>query len=319
MPSTPYVAVTDIKWFDFLSGLADERHRVDEVNFWNPSGRPLKNFSPGEPVFLRLKHPRNAVAGYGFFAHFTRLRLDEAWTCFQEKNGAPSFFTLSAAIGQYRGEGISETHRNPPVIGCTILRDAVFWPQKRWLPWGPERGWHRSQMRGSTERDPERAGQLLGEILLDHQVPPRELVQPFRVRELDQRKFVEAQVVRREGQGTFRAMLLDAYGRRCSITGERTEPVLDAAHIQPYLGPDSNHVQNGLLLTKEFHTLFDLGYVGVTPSHEIQISPRLREDWDNGKRYYEYHGRRLIQLPDDPRKRPSAEALSWHIDKKFLR
>lgn len=41
--------------------------------------------------------------------------------------------------------------------------------------------------------------------------------------------------------------------------------VLDAAHIQPCLGPRSNHPQNGLVLTKEFHALFDRGYVTVTP------------------------------------------------------
>jgi hypothetical protein len=47
--------------------------------------------------------------------------------------------------------------------------------------------------------------------------------------------------------------------------------VLDAAHIQPYLGPRSNHLQNGILLTKESHTLFDLGYVTMTPDHVIRV------------------------------------------------
>lgn len=28
----------------------------------------------------------------------------------------------------------------------------------------------------------------------------------------------------------------------------------------------SNHVQNGVLLTEEFHTLFDRGYVTITPA-----------------------------------------------------
>jgi len=319
MPLTPYVAVTDIEWFDFLSRMADERGCVDEVNFWNPKGRALKTFSPGEPIFLKLKAPRSCIAGYGFFAHFTKLRLDEAWACFGPKNGAPTLLALCEPIGGHRGMGASETYRNPPLIGCTILRDAVFWPAERWIPWGAGRGWHPSQMRGATERDLERAELLLSEIRKDHQLPPAELVQPFRVREVDERRIVESRSVRREGQGTFRAVLLDAYGRRCSITGERTEPVLDAAHIQPYLGPNSNHVQNGLLLTKEFHTLFDLGYVGVTPEYEVRISRRLREDWDNGRRYYEFDRRRLTQLPEDPRMRPSAEALAWHWESRFLK
>jgi hypothetical protein len=98
-------------------------------------------------------------------------------------------------------------------------------------------------------------------------------------------------MIRRLGQGTFRARLLDAYGRRCAITGERTEPVLDAAHIQPYLGPRSNHIRNGLVLSKEFHTLFDLGYVGIDPDYKVHVSPRLYDEWHNGRRYYEYDDR----------------------------
>jgi putative restriction endonuclease len=111
--------------------------------------------------------------------------------------------------------------------------------------------------------------------------------------------------------------VLDAYGRACAITGEHTEPVLDAAHIQPYLGPRSNHVQNGLLLTKEFHTLFDLGYVTVTPEFVVRVSPSLSRDWQNGKRYYPYDGRALATVPAKHALRPSAEALAWHNARVF--
>jgi putative restriction endonuclease len=37
----------------------------------------------------------------------------------------------------------------------------------------------------------------------------------------------------RLGQGAFRLLVTDAYQRRCAVTGERTLPVLDAAHIRP--------------------------------------------------------------------------------------
>lgn len=102
----------------------------------------------------------------------------------------------------------------------------------------------------------------------------------------DERRLVFAEQTVREGQGAFRLRLLSAYGGRCAITGEHSEPVLDAAHIQPYRGPRSNHVQNGLVLTKEFHALFDRGHVSVTPDHKVRVSPRLREDWKNGRRYF---------------------------------
>src|SRR6185295_7659618 len=126
----------------------------------------------------------------------------------------------------------------------------------------------------------------------------------------DERLLVAREVVAREGQGSFRLRLLDAYGGRCAITGEHTEPVLDAAHIQPYLGPRSNHVQNGLLLTKEFHALYDEGYVTITPDHQVRVSESLRADWSNGKRYYPYDGKPMIHLPADPAMRPSRDALA---------
>jgi putative restriction endonuclease len=78
-------------------------------------------------------------------------------------------------------------------------------------------------------------------------------------------------------------------------------------------------VQNGLLLTQEFHTLFDRGYVTITPEERVvRVSPRLRRDFQNGKRYYEYDGRPLAQVPPDPGAQPSAEALAWHGAKLFL-
>ncbi len=95
------------------------------------------------------------------------------------------------------------------------------------------------------------------------------------------------------------------------------------AHIQPYLGPRSNHVQNGLLLTDEFHTLFDLGYVTVTPEYVVRFGditvPALNKDWKNGKRYYPYDGQRLAAVPANESLRPSAAVLAWHNEAVFRR
>ena len=62
------VALTDQRWYEFLRGLA-AGGRLDEVNFWRPLAQTeFRSLSPGEPFFFRLKHPLNAIAGYGFFA-----------------------------------------------------------------------------------------------------------------------------------------------------------------------------------------------------------------------------------------------------------
>jgi putative restriction endonuclease len=78
-------------------------------------------------------------------------------------------------------------------------------------------------------------------------------------------------------------------------------------------------VQNGLLLTKEFHTLFDLGYIAITPDHEVLVSPTLKRDWRNGKRYYPFDHAKLVVLPKQKELCPSAKALEWHLANVFRR
>src|SRR5271167_1536981 len=101
------------------------------------------------------------------------------------------------------------------------------------------------------------------------------------------RRFGEEYLARsRLGQGAFRVLVTDAYERRCAVTGEKTLPVLEAAHIKPYALEGPHQVRNGLLLRSDLHKLFDLGYVTVTPALRLEVSSRLREEWHNGKEYY---------------------------------
>ena len=319
MPCQPLIANTDFAWFQFLAErAAREGGRVDEVNFWRArSSRPIARLAPGTPVFFRLKKPHHAIAGYGFHASFLALRIDLAWEFFGMANGDPDPERFLRRIGDMRGLDLlndASAPRNP--LGCMLLRDAVFWPQERWIPWHRDEGWADNIQQGKTEKDPARASRLLAEIQLDASLTPDELrPEPFTPFDADERAIVLARGRPRVGQGTFRSRLLDAYGRRCAITGEHTEIVLDAAHIQPYLGPRSNHPQNGLLLTKEFHALFDAGYVTVTPEHEVRVSPRLRHEWDNGHRYYPVDGRRLEVVPAAAGAGPSPEVLAWHNER----
>ena len=231
----PYIALTDRAWFDFLSARA-QAGVVDEVNFWSPkSTEPLKTMSPGEPVFFRLKRPWHAIAGYAFFAHFSVLDLDAAWDCFGWKNGDPDKSDSSAASAR-TGRSTCSLPARREHLGCTILRSAHFWPEERWIPWGELQGWKGNIVRGRTEQDRARSLRLLSEIDADEQLIPDNLdPQPFELVDVDERTAAMASRAAREGQGAFRARILDAYGRRCAITGEHTEPVLDAAHIQPYL------------------------------------------------------------------------------------
>jgi putative restriction endonuclease len=125
---------------------------------------------------------------------------------------------------------------------------------------------------------------------------------------IDSRQRVLAQIVRRRGQQEFRERLLIAYGGRCAITGCDAVEALEAAHIVPYQGDDTNSVQNGLLLRADIHTLFDLGLIGVRPdSMVVVVSERLRVTI-----YRELAGVPL-RVPVNHYDRPSSAALHQHL------
>jgi putative restriction endonuclease len=123
----------------------------------------------------------------------------------------------------------------------------------------------------------------------------------------DGREWVLASIVRRRGQSAFRKSLLDAYSGTCAVTGCRIEPLLEAAHIIPYLGPSTNHTQNGLLLRADIHTLFDLQLLAINPSSlTVELAPELAES-----EYQELSGC-MIALPTAEASRPSRDALRAH-------
>ncbi|MVW78088.1 hypothetical protein GOQ28_04030 [Bordetella sp. 02P26C-1] len=120
----------------------------------------------------------------------------------------------------------------------------------------------------------------------------------------DGRKKIIREVVRRQGQPKFRQDLLIAYAGKCVVTGCDVAAVLEAAHIAPYLGAESNAVQNGLLLRADIHTLFDLGQLKITPEGKVQLHEGLF-----GTIYEQYEGV-SIRLPVDQTQFPSLKALT---------
>jgi hypothetical protein len=81
----------------------------------------------------------------------------------------------------------------------------------------------------------------------------------------DARKRILAEVVRRQGQKAFRNKLMAVFKGECPISGCRVSWLLEAAHISPYRGPDTNKPDNGLLLRADVHTLLTWGCSRSTP------------------------------------------------------
>ncbi len=128
----------------------------------------------------------------------------------------------------------------------------------------------------------------------------------------DAKKRIAASIVRRQGQSEFRRKLLTAYDGRCAISGCDAEPAIEAAHILPYQGAQTNHITNGLPLRADIHTLFDLYLLSIQPdTYEVIVASKLIETC-----YQEFAGQKLT-LPKDTFVLPSSDALRKHYE-KFL-
>lgn len=126
----------------------------------------------------------------------------------------------------------------------------------------------------------------------------------------DARDRVLKQIIQRQGQKKFREGLLKIYNSTCVITKCNIPSVLEAAHITPYLGPNTNKITNGLILRADIHTLWDLGLIAIEPREmKIHINPILE-----GSEYQELN-LRAIDLNLSENERPSKKALEvqWEL------
>ena len=297
------IAVTDDNWFDTLRG-----SDLSEVNFWSPSAKNFQALEKGELFLFKLRKPRNYIVGAGIFAYANKLPWSLAWRVFGRANGAKTAQEMRADIAKY--QGADANHRIDFTIGCRILTHTCFFREPDWIPvpasWSPNIVAYKTYNTGNFE------GNQLWKDVNDRlqRQDSSEIVT------LSSRYGEPCLYLPRLGQGAFRVLVTDNYERRCAVTQERTLPALEAAHIRPYGDGGKHEAQNGLLLRSDIHSLFDTGYVTVTPSLNFEVSRRIREEFENGKDYYALHGR-PIAAPRRFLDHPDPHALAWHNEHCF--
>ena len=301
-----FVAVTDNDWFRFLRA----RPELDEINFWQPSGRVnFRALTPGEPFLFKLHSPHDFVVGGGFFAHFSLLPHRLAWDFFEEKNGAATFEEMDKRIRKYRRV---KSDVRDFMIGCILLSEPFFFSEEDWIP--VPKDWKKNIVQGKGYDLASGLGARLWDdvrLRLHGQV----VAERSEIRQTS--LYGETILVRpRMGQGTFRTVITDTYERHCSVTGEKALPALDVAHIRSVKDGGRHLVENGLLLRSDVHRLFDAGYVTVTPDYRFRVSRLLKDDFDNGEPYYPFDGQE-IWVPGRPEEKPRREFLEWHADTVF--
>ena len=302
-----YIGVTDDDWFHFLA-----QHQPEEVNFWRPRDKSnFKVINEGAPFLFKLHSPNNYIVGGGFFVKHLFLPLSLTWDAFGIKNGAATYDQFRQSIMKFReGEGLN------PTIGSTILTEPFFFDRNDWIP--IPSNWSKNIVKGKSYSTNEQVGanvwRQVQERLQDRDYKEGELV--MHEPGVEYGNMVE--IRSRIGQSAFRAMVTDAYHYRCAITKEKTLPVLEAAHIKPYSEAGPNLTKNGLLLRSDMHILFDKGYMTVSDDKRVEVSRRIREEYENGKEYYAYHGKKLQNLPEQTLDQPATDYLQWHQREIYL-
>ncbi|HNW88518.1 MAG TPA: HNH endonuclease [Bacteroidales bacterium] len=305
-----YLGVTDFDWYNFLSKRDNE-----DINFWQPGGNStFKVLSPGAPFLFKLKSPYNAVAGVGFFSSHSILPLDVAWDIFEKRNGLDSLVQFKRKIIGYRsGDNLFSANPN---IGCIVLTDPIFFKPEDWIT-VPE-DWSRSIVQGKSYDDSSEIGRRLWAkvelVLQSNRLFERiDNNKSQLILEEPESEYTRKYLTKvRLGQGAFRVQLTDAYSRKCSITGEKTLPVLEAAHIKPFADSGPNHIATGILLRADLHKLYDGGYITSTKDLKVEVSKKIKEEFQNGREYYQFHGKPLQILPDRYIDRPNEKYIEWH-------
>ena len=320
-----FVANTDFEQFTLLRGIEPP---VDEVNFWRPgSESTFKALQPGEPFFFKLKAPRNAIGGFGFFAHYSKLPVSMAWEIYGIANGARSYREMRERLLAIRRRfDMQSDPKQDFWIGCVLVNQPVFFDEADWVrvpqDWAStivqgkgydlsigegKRIWMECIARASAGRD--------GVMRSPGALPDAPAVIADRPISSG---YGDPMLVRpRLGQRSFRVAVLDSYSRRCAVTNEKTLPALEAAHIRDYSDLPAHELSNGILLRADIHKLFDAGYVTVTPDLHFEVSRRIKEEFENGRAYYAMHGS-AIRLPENPAHHPAAAALWWHNEERYL-
>lgn len=296
-----FVANTDPEWWE---GLRRLESRFDEVCFWRPSADTgFRAVRAGEPFLFKLKAPRSEIAGFGFFSYATALPASMMWRLFGTRTGADDEATAVERLHRMRTRvGLESQDGVDYRVGCICVREAVLFEE--------------ALMLDAPSDFEKHVG--LGKVYSLQKEPGKSLWQDcvWRARQRGDRTLIkDAEDVRvsmearpRLGPLSFAVAVLDAYGRRCAVTGEETLATLQPVRIRESLDWS---VTNGLLLRSDLARLFDAGLATVTPEHRFVVSESVQSE--------EYRGLdgKALELPDKPGEHPLVEALWWHGEARF--
>jgi putative restriction endonuclease len=141
--------------------------------------------------------------------------------------------------------------------------------------------------------------------------------QPFAVDiERERVGFYTSRIIR---DRVFRRVILDAYDRRCAITGLKLingggRAEVEAAHIKPVEEDGPDIVTNGIALSGTAHWMFDRGLISLSDDLDVLVSRQVNDPisiWSLVNKT------RRASVPANPAWRPHPIYLRWHREHCF--
>jgi len=298
---------TDKDWIEVLRANSIS----DGLNFWRKDQRSFR-LPAGSTFYFKLRGTQQ-IAGRARFISQVSMPIGEAWNTFGLGNGVESEAELLS-----RATSVLDISEGAE-LNCLLLDGLELLDEEDNIQL--VEGEFPPSIMASKFFDADSIARIeksFRERLPDQPVLIRDL--SARVGELESdgafrpsdissaRETSFGAIAVRRGQSGFRQKLITAYSSKCAVTGLAPVEVLEAAHIIPYCGEDTNVTQNGLLLRADWHTLFDLGYWCIEDDLKIRVSDIL-----SGSAYHAFNGQR-INLPKSPEHYPSLAAIRQHRD-----
>lgn len=119
----------------------------------------------------------------------------------------------------------------------------------------------------------------------------------------------------------FRRLILQAYDKRCAVTGLKLingggRAEVDAAHIKPVEANGPDILTNGIALSGTAHWMFDRGLISLSDDLDILVS-RQTNDAESIRGLINPTGRAIV--PPKSFERPHPQFLNWHRENCFKR
>ncbi|THD75786.1 hypothetical protein E7681_04850 [Thalassobius vesicularis] len=303
-----YIGNTDHDWFNFCRNHMPR----SEINFWQPSKQHFRVLDEGGVFFFRRKSPINLIGGFGVFVSAGTVTIGTAWRDLGISNGVESLESFIEIVRKYKRTEFVDQNT---LIGFKLLTEPVFLNENDYfelpLDWSP------NIVSGKGYSSVSDAGRILHTkylALREKYNISVKAVTPTGLSEPPSSGYTYSEQKVRIGQSAFRLAILGAYEGRCAVTGTAVENTLEAAHLLDYAKFPDHSIENGILLRKDIHSLFDAGFLLIDQNYRIRFSNQFKDSHSEATEYLALEGKK-ISLPRNSKNWPSINKLfiSGHL------